>query len=968
MMSAKLPAGLLRVNSLSIEQFGQLNACFQAAPADAVRQLLACQPLNVAIRYAAESFWLRLQQKQANQTLTGKDLLTLKKYLLRATFRATPFGLFAAVGQLQHGTSTQLLITPANFDCVQNAVSPIQPLHPANYQLNPTVYIDNNGHLRYQQRHWRDGKADDSLCQIEGEPALHLLLTRLPVTFTAAEFLSIVAGVYPDSSVTEQQDYLAELVEAGVLLQQAPSTSPPADCQVTPLQQWQPSAASTVPCFVNLRVQPVKATLQTSLLQRLNRDLALLDSVCPRSQQQGLLSFRQDFLQRYEDAAVPLLEVLDPMTGLGGFGHSVIRSELLAGAGLQPKQTGHFVQQVGSQLDEWLVQQATRADRPAIIDLAQWPDWATYKSAPTVPLCSSYGCLIKLFDHQQQTLIHFQGSFGPTANSWQTRFAHLFADEFHDAMQTLADREISANPDVIFAEVVTLEDIKHRNLVCRPQLYPYQIPLFTAPAEGFSSASLLHPADLLVYLQHDEICLYSRRLGKRVIPRITSAHAHQHQQLGLYQFFGAIQQQSERSPRFITPALFNYLSYLPRLQYRNIIIQPKRWLLGKTVVETLLKQAPAERRSTLSTLQLDQFVCAGAADHILRYDLLDELDLQLLLTESANQLELYESLADQYVSPVIGQDGEHYHHEIVAILLPESPAHRQRPAPAVMSRRTCSTIRSGEHGIYLKVYAPLHLQDDLLLTLAKLPLCQTPAGQSMFFVRYDSPRPHLRLRWLTPAPLADSYQIDHLLTVIRQSCAAITEIEVADYKREINRYGGLPAMLLAERIFSIDSQLVLQTLAAQQPATESDRLRLAVQVLQVVMQAMSLDLPQQVSFCYQQFNGYLREYQSSAAILHRLTAQYRQHGAALRQLMQDQSQRPWQLHEMAGQLQHYVAILQAEATPLAPALTSIFHMHCNRLFLTYNRALEMLVYGLAYKTLASLAAMSSPAEEASALC
>ena len=82
-----------------------------------------------------------------------------------------------------------------------------------------------------------------------------------------------------------------------------------------------------------------------------------------------------------------------------------------------------------------------------------------------------------------------------------------------------------------------------------------------------------------------------------------------------------------------------------------------------------------------------------------------------------------------------------------------------------------------------------------------------------FFVRYADPDPHIRVRW--------HGEPDRLLAVVPAlrlrlqelvDSRFVSRVEFATYERETERYGGDEGVILAERVFEIDSQAVVDIL------------------------------------------------------------------------------------------------------------------------------------------------------------
>ena len=151
---------------------------------------------------------------------------------------------------------------------------------------------------------------------------------------------------------------------------------------------------------------------------------------------------------------------------------------------------------------------------------------------------------------------------------------------------------------------------------------------------------------------------------------------------------------------------------------------------------------------------------------------------------------------------------------------PQAPNGTPRPATAPDRRPL------GSDWLFVKLYTASDLEDDLLAgPVRELLEDVRPLGVTgSFFLRYDDPERHIRLR-LRGAP-------DLLLTRVLPRVTAwandllsvgITRRWAVDtYERELDRFGGAAGTDAVERFFGADSDAVLDLLADRWPdATDS---------------------------------------------------------------------------------------------------------------------------------------------------
>src|SRR5262249_11307546 len=144
-----------------------------------------------------------------------------------------------------------------------------------------------------------------------------------------------------------------------------------------------------------------------------------------------------------------------------------------------------------------------------------------------------------------------------------------------------------------FAEVVHLpEDCRTGNVLLRPALRDYEI-LYRG--EGSVAAERQIPVtDLLVSVLGDQIVLRSQRLGRRVSPRLTSAHNFVGRGQGIYRFLCMLQGQATSRAGWDWGALRD-APFLPRVVSGQLVLSCARWLAGKDELKPLGAVRDAER-------------------------------------------------------------------------------------------------------------------------------------------------------------------------------------------------------------------------------------------------------------------------------------------------------------------------------------------------------------------------------------
>lgn len=284
----------------------------------------------------------------------------------------------------------------------------------------------------------------------------------------------------------------------------------------------------------------------------------------------------------------------------------------------------------------------------------------------------------------------------------------------------------------------------------------------------------------------------------------------------LFRFLLQATQYQYRSPF----ALFGTLSKVkegytvfPRIVYKNLILSPKRWLLDGQAFSPKGKVLAFADFCTALASYATKYVIPSAIvlsemDNLLPLDLTNMADVNILYRQYKKNpnLELQENLIPS---------GTDYHNEYVFFA---QPAPTADPVPAVPSQplNTAITYAPFDTWLYLKLYLPVELMDEVLATYISPFAEQLRAeglAKRMFFIRYQDDSPHLRVRF------EHCHQLDTLLKAVGgftadlMKKALLSHYTIDSYEQETTRYGGQANALLAESVFCQDSAAVLHTLA-----------------------------------------------------------------------------------------------------------------------------------------------------------
>ncbi|HEX8328337.1 MAG TPA: lantibiotic dehydratase [Hymenobacter sp.] len=1027
---------LLRLPALPVSGLLRLHAHREpAALAQALHVLYQSPEIQEAIYLASPELYQELR-KWLSKPVAGDGaqderlLLTLYKYMLRMSSRSTPYGLFAGFSTGSIGTAaTQLQLAAGSGRAHKHArldmnyVAEVtrqvaaEPTLKAQLKLfiNTSLYKKEQTYRYYEYR-MRNKRRHYYLIALKASPYLDQVLAAAQVGATPAQLQALLgtAGVAEDRA----ESYVTQLVAAQVLVSELDPTVTgpefyqclvakvaalsPAHPQLGPLQEIDallgaaqtgvptyqavqaivresfPAATSKDLIQTDLRLDMTHNSLSQSAVGELTQELNELADLYRVGVPPDLQAFIKRFVERYEGQEVPLLEVLD---GEAGLGYGPI-------AGSKANHTP-FVDGVRVPRKPGTPQVSWTAYRQLVF--RKFQERPVNSTAPVVLTEQDLTALVAATKPTQLPATLFaMGSFlapdaaaldrgefkfqlvnfaGPGAMPLLARFAHADAG-LAAQLQACGAQEQAAAGEALLAEVVHLPEARVGNILQRPQLRAYEIPFL-----GQASVPLdqqLPVGDLLVSVQQGCVVLRSKRLNRVVQPRLTSAHNYRNG-LAIYRFLCDLQQQTEPFNVLWDWGQLGTQSFLPRVEYKRIIVRRAQWLLpAEAHDEVAALCTPAGLAAFRERYQLPGRVILAEGDN----ELLLDFDCPLAVTLLAQRLKKGAALLTEFVQCPASQlltdgQGESYLHEVI-IPLARAGAAVPAPAPVQAAAAEPAVQRSfalGSEWTYLKVYCGAKWGDKLLTDHLRPCLEEFEAQhivQKWFFIRYNDPHNHLRLRLLhdgSPAKVAAIIAGLHQALAGLQQAGVVQTIQYDTYHRELERYGAA-TMEFSETVFHHDSRAVVQFLDLLE-GDEGERYRwlFALRGVDEMLSAFGLAPAAKLTLAEQLYHSFFQEFNGNADLTHQLNDKYRAVSRELAGFLDCAQDTAYTEDAVAVFAARGTALAAAYAAlPAAPAraaqklLPNYLHMFLNRIFLANQRLHELVVYHYLSKHYKSVAA------------
>ncbi|GAB3459014.1 lantibiotic dehydratase [Massilia terrae] len=978
--------------------------------ADSARALFRRPLVAEAVYIASPSFHARL--KRWDWRLRGavdrKMLAAFERYLNRMCFRATPFGVFSTVSYapLEHRAGWTLDDAAARAP-VERAVridgeamcTLCEKLHnpaadPAlRYAVNASLYRAGDGFRFVDWTH--RGRADRAyqIGEIDSHPLVDALLERMGERRLDPAAIAALVDELAREEDIDLPGLLDDMVAARVLLpalapdplNAAPSAALAAALSQHPAHTGDGARLAhlgeglrAIPAEHALEhymhfdrairdfsgADPLGLSLQVDAFRRdpsMAVDAALVDAATLAldwlmdrfSVRHGPLdSFCDAFVQRYGNGMVPLMEALDPECGVG-YGHTVMSDKLLAGLGIAGPAPR--AQAALSPLDRHLL--ALVQHDPALLTAPEIR--ITRDDAASLPLTreghggSGMAMVLHFPMMGGERAIALDGIDPDGAINWFSRFGHGEERIVEASRAFVRQVENGDGDDVLHAEIGFLAQARAVNLLSRTPLWSWRINIADPAIEG--GACELPVSDLMIAVTGKDIQLWSRRLRKRVIPHLTSAHnAADPFNPPVYRFLCALRSHGMRVPKLAWGELFKQFDYLPRLRFESIVIAPARWRIAKASFPALQDGAPA-LRALVAERRVPRHVELVEGDNRLVLDLDDPIDILQLLraTKKGQDLLLAEVLDD------MADADPAWRHELVVPLYRPSPAPVRQPAFA----RDLEQVPFAE-ALYVKLYGGQETLDKCVLPeLAAWAAQQRKLGAAndWFFIRYADPGWHLRLR-VFPRAGHDGALLAQLVQLAERlrGRGRIARFEFAAYERETIRYGGREHIGASEALFCIDSELAAAILAGEETAP---RWQVALLAIDALLRDFGMHPSRKLALAEKLAAGYRDEFKLAKSQQAALGDLYRRHAREMLACLRRDAQAPVWSRELWNLLDGVSARRSALAAPLLAAdaqlsiVSSHVHMLCNRLFMAQNREFEVVVYDFLARSYRALAAM-----------
>lgn len=897
------------------------------------------EELKIAISFSSSAFYEKIKEVHAHElnTLDPKVRFTIWKYFNRSKYRSTPYGSFAgfAVAELRDSSPEVVFSREQHLHRFKDW-SYRNDLNVSNEDLTSVerLYFSNSSAYS-TSRSIRFIALQEQVFELAEIEKSVFISSLLEFCSKRARYASI-CNFAAEHGVSEE--VLTGILKAMLDLQLLFTDLNPNIIGPDYFGRSNQPILDTAEQYLIAERKVLSGGLDKVALTHLPSCVSYLRKTALSSENQSLKLFSSKFQKRFESQELPLMMVLDPELGIGygdvagatasGDLADELKGEESGNASLSQKAPGAFAWAL---LKEML---SVGGDKRQVIQL----DEIKYKpqSDSTIKPANSFSALA-IFAGD---LVVLEQMGGCTANALAGRFT-MASEEVELLCKQTAAAESAANPEVVFFDLGYMAEGKVDNINRRKGIYTHELPILNYSC----SSEVISLNDLLVTVKNGEIILRSAQYGKRLVPRLASAYNYSRSDLSVYRFLCDLQHQKIQTQlSFDIQALLPGLDFYPRVQYKNLVLSTAKWRISAAD----LGQEPV--LSLLDKMGVSRYFSAGNGDQTLCFDKTDNSDMNYF-KQYLNQYNDF--VISEYILTVGQQfkdeNGKRYFSQVLLSLHHDEQLYSGHyPVKRAANTGLEKIVVPGKDWLYFEIYCHEERTDLILATLVREFIERYARNfKTWFFIRYNDPSPHLRLRLQLNREEEGYFYISRLMEILGEdlSDGIITDIQLKTYHRETERYGAAQ-MVLTEHHFMVDSNYALHLIES-----EPDLFRKyasCTALMKTVLGTLQLSEVDQAAF--------IRSVQQSFEQEHRMT------GIEFKKVNREWSRfletyPPGSLDQVVdvlpAELIRSFKLILAESDPdnRKALFCSLFHMHINRLFASQPRAHETIIYSFLYKQL-----------------
>lgn len=939
----------------------------------------------------------------------AKLIASLTKYYSRMMSRCTPYGLFAACSVVEWGDKNNVIFNEKtrqtrfdmHFSCalaqelVKNPVIKEQ----LNYYPNTSIYQIGD-ELRYIEYQYIDGKRMHQISAVSDSEYLQKILD---LSKNGTSYTALIDVLIDDEiSIEESQTFIDELIASQLLVHDLEPSITGENFtkqiikvlekiedniiiklvedlkgiealierldqkiinQLTEYQEikekikalnigFEENKLFQTDLFNTNLERQIDSKWQTDIEASLN----VLNRLTPKKERENLKNFAKRFSVRYEEQEMPMLEVLDSETGIGYLENRNVNglSPLIENLQLPENQQDKTIS--WNKIENFFFEKLKTANEQNQFSIEiKEEDLKDLPEADWTDLPSSLSVMFRTVESENQgKQILLENYGGSSGINLLGRFAHG-NDEILTITKEIAEIEQNKNPHIIFAEIIHLPESRTGNVLLHPVFREYEIPFLGKSSLPLENQILLQ--DLYISVKNSQIILRSKKHNKIVIPRLSNAHNYSYNALPVYQFLCDLQHQNLRTSfGFNWGVMADKFKFLPRITYKNVILEPATWNLTKEDLPHFSKY-------------FARFMLLAEGDNELLIDWQNSLSIEAFKDAIKNRdsFQLKEFLYEKGDETIKNKQNEGFINQLIALLVREESTY-QIQKTRTQEDKIQRNFSIGSEWLYFKLYGGVKFADKLLLENIKPlidKLFQKELIDYWFFIRYSDPDNHLRVRFHLPdtSKIGEVIQLFYQFIQSAEVAKYIWKIQTDTYIRELERYGN-QNIVLSEKLFFHDSQSIVHFLEATEgDERENIRWIWGMRAIDELLNDFVFNSADKLKLMEKLKDAFGREFGMDISLKQQLDKKYRENRPIIQglfnkgnpenlffpltEILEAKSQKLKPIVEQILSTNHNIAELH-------DLLASHIHMLLNRLIPANQRLHELLIYDFLFRQYKSL--------------
>ncbi|WDF77695.1 lantibiotic dehydratase [Mucilaginibacter sp. KACC 22773] len=718
----------------------------------------------------------------------------------------------------------------------------------------------------------------------------------------------------------------------------------------------------------DLFLKLVSNTMNRQLIEEITSQIDDLCCLTQKNRNNFLEIFKNKFSQSYQDQYVPLMTALDMDYGVGysQFNFDSYSEEDLI-SDLNSTSFDGYTQTDYSAIRDFCINKYRQYLDNGLDEIKiEHSELEGLERGQNVYIPSSmciFGSLLKSEDEINKEKFSFalKNISGPSGANLLGRFA--YGDrKIMGLVNDIISKEEAIDGDSIYAEIIHTPATGVGNSLIRPNLRKYSIQYLGG--QGPDTKNQITVDDIVVTVRNDRVLLYSQSLKKRLIPRLTTAHNFNNKPLTVYKFLCDVQYQDRELMAVWDWGDLEKLTYLPSVVYKNIILKRARWKITAKHLSGLPEDH--NRHSTF----LEKFrLKYKMPSKLLLIEYEDELLIDLKTTAGValflkslsgkKEIILEEFIYHSNKSIISDPNNKHYISDLLIPVYTEQQQIIQTGAKApLISNKIKRMFPPHSEWLYLKIYGGA-LNLERLLTDFVYPFITKNKllFQHFFFVRYKDEFDHLRIRFFnthreTQGKLYQFFMNGLDLWIKKK---IVSRVIVDSYEREIERYG-FEKIIEVEHFFYKDSIAVLKLLKLINKGFMPKTIA-ALYSIDQLFTDFGFSLKERHFLVDRLRVAFFQEFGGSKMLLKQLNSKYRLMQEAINNYLENKKttdQEKRQLNEIIKirsadtrwDINEITHLKKTKETDFNDLISSLIHMHINRLFCFSHRKHELLLYHL----------------------